>query len=249
MIAVLLALALTIQLAGCGFGAVEVSAPEAVPSTYQPDSNALERSVGMLRRLAILPIHLDVSPEDGSQCAEGCDWAAIKHSLTERVATFLRDERGYEVVVVGSGGQVTPNLRLDGADLDTVVARLVAFAEARPARSPPPDAVAIVREIGAGEKVDGVVVLHGSAQAMTYADWALMYATFTLSAPISAIRTGISLEADVFEVARGQLVWASRHRVMAGFATLPDEVRLISALLDPIEPALPAAFTREPPRP
>jgi len=36
---------------------------------------------------------------------------------------------------------------------------------------------------------------------------------------------------------------------MAGFATLPDEVRLISALLDPIEPALPAAFTREPPRP
>jgi hypothetical protein len=59
--------------------------------------------------------------------------------------------------------------------------------------------------------------------------------------PVEMARLGTKLEADIFEVSTGRLVWTSVFSAR-GKPSVPPAV--VAALFDPIEPALPAVLTR-----
>jgi hypothetical protein len=57
-------------------------------------------------------------------------------------------------------------------------------------------------------------------------------------------REGVVLEADLFEVASGRLVWRGRHGRTTNIALIEPAADMVGPLIDRLEPALPRLFTR-----
>lgn len=243
---VLAAVALLAALGGCVTSThIAVSEKEVAPRTYFPEPTTVERSVGKLRRLVVLPIVLQTSPEDPKLCFDPCDWPGLRRGLANAVVLYLARERGYEVSSVDPDVESPAPIGLEGAALANAAHRLAEFAGSRSAGAPPAEIAALVNSIGVQADIDGVVVLHGSVTVATWLDWAVFSASFTLAAPIF-LRATASLEADIFEVAHGHLVWAGTYFKVLGMGTTPAPDKIITGLFDQIEPALPAVFTRPP---
>lgn len=227
-------------LGSCTSVSVSRDAKEVRPVTYRArDDVRIERSVGKLRRLAVLPVQLDVSPKNPKLCLEKCGWEGLDSAIEMEAIRCLRGKRGYEVVsmdsLAGEGGK------------PFTTEELAKFTQslAHQARESDPDLpsegiISLVKELGGRAELDGIVVIQGESVSLNIIDFIALYATFTLSSPITFLRIGVSLRADVFEVATGRTVWTSsltsggHPNASEGYGTM---------LLDPIEPALPRLFT------
>lgn len=243
----LAAVALLGVLGGCVTSTTTaVSEKDVAPRTYSLEPTTVERSVGKLRRLVVLPIVLQTSPEDPKLCVDPCDWPGLRRGLANSAVHYLAHERGYEVSSVDPDVESPASIGLERAALASAAHRLAEFAGSRRAGAPPAEIVALVNGIGVQADVDGVVVLHGSVTVATWLDWAVTYGSFGMAAPIF-LRATASLEADIFEVAHGHLVWAGTYLKVLGMGMAPAPGQIITDLFDPIEPALPAVFTRPPP--
>jgi hypothetical protein len=242
----LVAAALLAALGGCVTSTnIAVSEKEVAPRTYLPEPTTIERSVGMLRRLVVLPIVLQASPEDPKLCVDPCDWPGFRRGLATSAVLYLARERGYEVSSVDPDVESHASIGLEPPALAEAARRLADFARGRPAGSPSAELAALVKSIGVQADVDGVVVLHGSVTVVTWLDWAVIYGSFGMAAPI-VLRATASFEADVFEAAPGRLVWAGTYSKVLGVGMAPAPAEIVTDLFDPIEPALPAIFTRPP---
>jgi hypothetical protein len=216
--------------AACAGDGVDRAARDVRPLSHRPLASGLERSVGLLRRLVLLPVRLDFSPQDPGWCMDPCDAEALRAGIAESVRHELGDRRGYELAPLEPSGA-----------LDADVAALASFAAERPDAAPPSALAARVRELASAAHADGVVIVHGRATTLTWLDGAAWLATFSLAIPVSMARIGTRLEADVFEAASGRLVWASRIRSWGAPGT--ERTPLARSLFDPIEPALPAVLS------
>jgi len=242
----LVAVALLAALGGCATSThIAVSEKEVEPRTYSPEPTTVERSVGMLRRLVVLPIVLQTSPEDPKLCVDPCDWPGLQRGLANSVVLYLARERGYEVSSVDPAVESRVTIGLERATLANAARKLADFARSRSAGAPPAEIAGLVNSIGVHVDADGVVVLHGSVTVATWLDWAVTYGSFAMAAPIF-LRATASLEADIFEVAHGHLVWAGTYFKVLGMGMAPAPDQIIADLFDQIEPALPAVFTRPP---
>jgi hypothetical protein len=230
-------------LVGCASTNVVVSSPTVTAITHRPEDQSLQRSVGLLRRLAILPLQLDVTPQNPERCALPCNWGAWRSGLVYNSVDYLSTRRGYEVVTLD------PHVAVDLTDgeLQERVSRLATFASRRSTDPPPEELADMVRDLGTRAGVDGIVILHGNTTTLTrmevVAAFPLALSGYGLLAaiPVEMARLGTKLEADIFEVATGRLVWASVFSAH-GKPSVPSAA--VAALFDPIEPALPAVLTR-----
>jgi hypothetical protein len=93
--------------------------------------------------------------------------------------------------------------------------------------------------------VDGVLVLRGRQVYLTWLDGLSWFVTLTFSIPFSMARAGPRAEAEIWETARGRLVWLSRVR--GGADTTGAE--LADALFEPLELAWPRVLMRPASRP
>ena len=237
-----LCLAWIVLAMGCGHTRVPVALEDVEPRTYQPGLHALERGVGELRRLAILPLMLEVSPENEKYCFEGCDWDALRTGIARNIPLFL-ESRGYQVVeLLTQSDRVEGN---DGVAEEELRNASAKFAEAaiRSERDGGTELVELAQNLGVNAGVDGLVVVWGSASDMTKFDVGSWYATFSLSLPYTVLRTGVSLQCAVYEVRRGRLVWMVSHRSPSPMGNHKPFHTIVRGLLDPIEPALPAVMT------
>jgi hypothetical protein len=213
----------------------------AIPVTYTVLEGArIERSVGRLRRLAVLPVQLQVMPKNPKWCLEKCGWEGLDSSIEIEAITCLRDKRGYEVISLDS---LTSEGAADYFTPEKVSEIAKTFADNARESDPdrPPEEVAIlVKELGSRVGLDGILVIQGTATSLSLADWAAAYASFSLSLPLSFLRIGVSLRADVFEAATGRNVWTSR--LSSGWEPhATDHYGMV--LIDPIEPAIPRVLT------
>ena len=228
------ALALVAALCACAQAHVRIGERVLEPSTYRPIPSRLERSVGLLRRLALPPLQLETSPVDPRYCLDACDSAGFGADLTSEAQRVLTDWRGYEVVRVDP----VPESRLRPDDL-------ASWARSASGDDPPEPLRALVQRIGGSARCDGVIVLQTELVYLTWLDAAAWYATLTFAIPISMARIGTRLEADVFDARTGRRVWSSHLRAGGSPDTqLSHADDLVDALLDPLELALPRVLTR-----
>jgi hypothetical protein len=234
-------------LVGCATTNVVVSSPTVTAITHRPEDQSLQRSVGLLRRLAILPLQLDFTPQNPERCALPCNWEGWRRGLANNVMDYLSTGRGYEVVTLDPLAPSHVTVDLTDGELQERVSRLATFASRRSTDPPPEELAVMVRDLGTRAGVDGIVILHGSTTTLT---WMEVAAAFPLALsgygllaaiPVEMARLGTKLEADIFEVATGRLVWTS---VFSAYSKPSVPSAAVAALFDPIEPALPAVLTR-----
>jgi hypothetical protein len=242
---------------GCASTNVIVSSPTVTPITHRPDDGSVQRSVGLLRRLAVLPLQLDVTPQNPKRCAGPCDWEELRSGLAHNVVDYLATWRGYEVVTLDPLVPSRLAVDLTVGELEERVGRLTTFADQRSSDPPSEELAEMVRDLGTRTGVDGIVILHGKTTTLS---WMEVAAAFPLALsgygllaaiPVEMARLGTRLEADIFEVATGRLVWTSVFSAgvdplssKPGRPTAFDANAIVTKLFDPIEPALPAALTR-----
>src|SRR5262247_584007 len=87
-------------LIGCASTNVVISWPTVTAITHRPEDGSVQRSVGLLRRLAILPLQLDVTPQNPELCALPCNWEPWRRGLVDNSVDYLSTRRGYEVVTL-----------------------------------------------------------------------------------------------------------------------------------------------------
>jgi hypothetical protein len=232
------------SLVGCASGDVVFSRKDIAPRTYAPESASIERSVGLLRRLLVLPIVLQVSPEDPKLCVDPCNWDALRRDLANGAHRYLADQRGYVVLSVDPRVFSPAGIGVAPEELEAAARKLATFAKTRQTGAPPVEIATLVQELGKRADVDGVVVVQGSVTVINWIDWAAAYATFGMSMP-TMLRAQAVVEGDVFEVKHGYLAWVGSYHAFAG-GQPPAITPIVNGLFDRIEPALPAVFARPP---
>lgn len=234
-------LSLCLLVLGCASAKISRSSKEVMPVSYELlESARIVRSVGKLRRLAALPVQLGVSPENPKGCLGACGWVGLDRLIEEEAILFLRDKRGYEVVALqdaAAGG----NAGFSPEELSQYARMLATNAREGTPDQPPDEVVTLVRRVGERTGVDGLLVIQGKATDMGLAEWGLAYASFSLTLPLSLMRMGVSLRADVFEAKTGRNVWTSTLS-SGGVPNASEHYAML--LLGPIEPAVPRVLTK-----
>lgn len=239
---------LGMTLIGCASTSVVVSSPTVTPITHRPEDQSVQRSVGLLRRLAVLPARIDFTPQDPKRCLDPCDWEQLRRGLVPNIVDYLSTSRGYEVVKIDPSASSNVAVDLTADDLQQRVARLAAFAKERSSEPPAEELAQIIRDLSMRAGVDGIVIVHGSATVLSWWDAAIILPLaasgygFLAAIPVEVARLGTKLEADIFETATGRLVWTAVFT--SGRANPPPASAIVTKLFDPIEPALPLVLTR-----
>lgn len=220
------------------------------PSSHVPTPDAPRRSVGLLRRLVVLPVALEFTPKDPRECFERCDPQGLLRALANAVPRGLQRHRGYEVVSMDPNFEsdpatatIEPTPALPAGQVGTWRDTLLRRAQADSDDPPPTELRHAVQALAALTRADGIVLLHGTMVYDTKTDWLLGYLTFSLSLGLMFARWGLRLQADIFEAASGSLVWRGRYAEKSGIVAADGADPIVTALFDGLEPALPRLFT------
>lgn len=215
------------------------------PSSYQHSRAQVERSVGKLRRLAVLQIHQQAPSECHAGSAGEARFTAVPDEVLDQQ---LRHDKGYEVIV--------PDLL---AVAQTTSFRSEAFlAEATQwqvsdeTAKVGPTTRQLLDHLRQRERADGLLVLR-VASTCENADrrlrGLLSVMTLGLHAKWPEPRT-LELFSDctawIYESAKARLVW--QHRITQCDPTLPSRGLMkrteLRELLAPLETAVPRILTR-----
>jgi hypothetical protein len=239
--------AAALLLAGCG-GRVWQAPEPMTPVSYQHIDQRVDRSVGRLRRLALPPVHVDVTLPlfDGAfsktrSAAAGAAVARIWGSETARVL----EVKGYEVVQLDLYEDMA-EAKL-GVSWEQAVAHLdelATWARTSADGEPPPERVtaaltAVVRRLG----VDGLVIVQGSRRAANVST-VLTILTASATWPLMFAEGRETFRADIFEVATGRIVWrgtAWHHLGTPGGQSVP--LVTPTQVFEMLEPAIPKVLT------
>jgi len=226
---------------GCTTASVSRSVRDTTPVSFTLLKGTLmERSVGKLRRLGVLPVLLDVEPKNPKWCLEKCAWEGLDNVIEKEIVSCLQDRRGYEIIPISAAmNGHAPVFTLK--EVSTLTDRLAAHArEGDPQRSPE-DVTALVKNIGNRAGIDGIMVIQGEAVTLNAFDYAAWFASFSLLIPVSMLRVGLSLRADVYETATGRNVWTGE---LSGRGVPNYAEHYGMKLCDVVEPAIPRILTQ-----
>lgn len=239
----LTAIALGSQLAGC---APWQTQQVVTPSSYQHSRAQVERSVGQLRRLAVLQIQQQ-APRD---CHAGSDGEAHFTAVPEEVLVRqLTQEKGYEVVVPDIAG-LPPSLALNPQAFLSEAVQWHVTDETAPVG---PATRQLLGHLRQSKQVDGLLVLRVSstcANADRKLRGFMSVMTLGLHAKWPDPRTlelYSACTAWIYETAKTRLVW--QHGItqcdpavpLRGGAMRPTAFR---ELLAPLESAVPRILTQ-----
>ena len=202
------------------------------PASYQDYQSDVPRSMGLLRRLVILPpqfvyVHnYKRQPEKEAQCCA---------RMLTQASAFLRDWKGYEIILYYENqtpgrteisqvpGQPDPSLQ-----------PLFEWTKiSKSSSSTPADVKTLVANICRPVGADGLLVLQGYKRPFSTYNFALCMLTASLTWPLLFVEEKEELQAHIFEAATGNLVWSCRQKYC-------NEEQLFSSL----ENAVPAALIK-----
>lgn len=245
-------LSLCIALSGCA--PWQSNAPVTTVS-YQSSREQIPRTVGKLRRMAVLQLRL--LPQ---VCEGGADDAFHLVPLDKGARELLSQRKGYELIETD-----LPQLSVGPGD--STNAALVADLQASmdPARPPGPSLDAWLSRLRKDERVDGLLVLRQEMPCLS-AEPALRaliaVGTFGVSELAGAMGGDFAkpyaefLDVVVFETASSRVIWRNAYgRLEQELVKPPWTIKrprrqdafhawAINYLIEPIEPAVPRLLTR-----
>ncbi|HOC59624.1 MAG TPA: hypothetical protein PKN70_06730 [Smithellaceae bacterium] len=226
---------------GCTSASVSHSVDDTTPVSFTMLKGALmKRSVGKLRRLVVLPVLLDVEPRNPKWCLGKCEWEGLDKAIEEEVVACLQDKRGYEIIALSaSSKEHTPILTSE--EVSMLTDKLVAHAHDDNLQRSPEDIAVLLKAIGNRTGLDGIMLIHGKAVTLNAFDYVAWYATFSLFIPVSILRVGVTLKADIYETSTGRNVWTGE---LTGGGVPNQAEHYGMKLCDVIESAIPRILTQ-----
>ncbi len=209
------------------------------PSSYADYQSNVNRSVGLLRRLLVVPLRytvihiLDRKPKID---------ASLSTLMLEGAIGFLRDWKGYEIIqyskIQDKGGKGAPQAQ---SQPDPELKPIYEWAENSEVDSSPPAEVKnLVSDLSRRFGADGVLVLQGFHKAARPLLVASAILTIGLAMPIALLDAKWEAKAHLYEASSGRIVWRCRLNLLDknGQFTRADVERLLGSL----ENAAPAAL-------
>jgi hypothetical protein len=240
MNAVAALVALMVLALGSGCSAKVTQTREKVtPTSYNDYQSNVKRSVGLLRRLLVLPpqytyIH---------NWKRRPEMEASQSTLMREGATgFLRDWKGYEIIpypeIQDTGGKEAPPAQ---SQPDPGLKTFYEWAENSEVDAPPPAEVKnLVSDLSRRFGADGVLVLQGFQRPPSTWTAVSTILTASLTWPLLFIEMKGKLRANIYEASSGRIVWRSRMGLFD--ASKPIRREEIERLLGSLENAAPAAL-------
>jgi hypothetical protein len=209
------------------------------PSSYNDYQSSVNRSVGLLRRLLVLPAQYTVihiwnrTPEID---------APKSTLMLEGATVFLRDWKGYEIIqypeTQNKGGTEAPPAQ---SQPDPGLKLLYEWTENSEVDSPPPAEVKnLVSDLSRRFGADGVLVLQGFHKAANPLLITSAILTVGLAMPIALMDAKWYEKANIYEASSGRIVWRCRLNLLS--KNSPFDRRDVERLLGSLENAAPAAL-------
>ena len=211
---------------------VTESRSQITPSSYEAYQSRVPRSVGLLRRLVILPPHY-VYMHNGKRQPE--KEAPYRARIMTEASAFLRDWKGYDVIpypenqtpgrieipqVMGQADPALPSLFnwLEHYNLNATV---------------PPEVKTLIADLHRRFGADGVLVFRGFRRPFSTWNFATCLLTASLTWPLLFLEEKDELQIYLFESATGDVVWSCRGNsdVERSLASLENAVP--AALIKP----------------
>jgi hypothetical protein len=242
--------------AGCSSSYVWEETREITPITYSAWKEPVDRNVGRLIRVGLLPITFDFELQS-TLFAGVSDRQAIENRFIEGLSVWtkniLEERKGYEVVALDTMIETlsrAPDVNEPDVH-ETAIARhmdvLAAWAKDSADGAEPRDRViSSVTALGGLLESDALLLISGWGRTQSDELIALVVLTASLAWPLLLAEEKVSLQADIYEVATGRIVWRSRVFDKEPIGEPEHDLHfllLIQQLLDPLEPALPRVFT------
>lgn len=219
------------------------------PASYQSARDRIERTVGKLRRLAVL----QVVQEANSNCGEGLSERAALAPVTEAVRSLLAESKGYELADAGLPAGAT-----EPADPATapLVKELLQLGAGPADAACGPLTCALLARLRQEQRVDGLLVLHTRYTCPNaLPGFRPLIAIFSLglseALPEAQLRDLVPLHAAfVFDTGSGHVLWRHGVGLTAQILAPQEAARLhggflgVEAVLEGIEPAVPKILVR-----
>ena len=226
----------TLPVAACTTSTAWEQAADVTPMSYAIPEQTLNRHIGKLRRIAVIPGTFEYVA-DGKARANARD--AMKHSILDNGINFLTKERGYEAQLLDDMEKASASREATSQPRSPECLRnLLTWAKSSGNGSEPTAKVtACVSKIGRPLGVDGLMVIHASVvHDKKWRLW-LTVLTASLAWPTLMSQFKVDASADLFEIATGRIVWRTKFNKSAAEALGMNNVA--DFLLTPIEHALP----------
>lgn len=232
--------------------------------SQQSPETTLERSVGKLRRLVVLPIKYEAivgsfnksiaffsnhTPDEYER--------VIKKALLSETITLLNDWKGYEVISLDVYDSIVQEkLRISSEKLQKNLLTLADWAKKSSIKAEPPEEIAnLVTEIGQVLNVDGLVIIQGFEKPANLTG-ALTILTASLAWPLIFLEADNELRADIYEVSSGRIVWSQATEIYEtignldyGFSNpqhgIRSSKRAVHRLFKPLENTIPKVLMEE----
>ena len=178
--------------------------------TYEPP-----RSGSGLRKIAILPVVIDVSPEDPADCMDPCSPERDRAEIALATDSYLRSQLGYETVCFDFACRRIPDNPFSDQQLEDWSKELVAWSSGHAdATQLPTKLVDAASVIGHAFNAGGIVLLYGDIRYVQDADLAHWMATLTFSMYYNLTRgnTG-KIHAEIYSAEDGRKLWASKSTI------------------------------------
>lgn len=200
------------------------------PTTYTLPDYRRDRSVGNLRRLALLPLHYKIR--------RGSETLALGYveGVTHSIAAYLKEEKGYEIVVVAGERNAWREDIVKHPEFGTsarLAERWSAAGEDGPDQK-------LVTETGRALEVDGVITAwveyDPGRSELRQTGWAVAN-IFLLNAPLFYEMAHDRFRISIRETASGRVVWRGKVSEL-------NQPPQVTKVLENLENALPAQLTR-----
>jgi hypothetical protein len=214
------------------------------PLSYDLPAHRSERSVGNLRRLAIVPIRVKPigiwgTPRTGTSA----EVAAFASGFAASSAAYLSTEKGYDVVVVADESGIWIPEIFKQPEHGSMVELRSAWESAGTAA----DIENVTMRLGRALGVDGLLVMSIELPEKPGDDPATiglgLLNLFLADIPLFYYLSHTAAEAIILETASGKAVWrmgisGGRYRLEGGWPIFPSE------FFEDLENAIPARLTR-----
>jgi hypothetical protein len=207
---------ISVILAGCGNNTdVVIEEPQTEVMQLVTASNGAGSAVSRLRQILLLPVVLDINPEDPKACMDVCNPLRDRAEIALGTSKHLELPLGYDVTCLDFSCRRIAGNPYSNELLSGWAAEIANWANQNPtARQLPEHLIEIVGQIQSTFGVDGLAVVHGDVRYVKDADMLHWLATLTVSMYYNLLRGNTAqLHADIFATDTGHRLWSAKTTV------------------------------------
>lgn len=219
--------ALSLMLFACTYH----SGPErpVTPTSYSRPTHRNPNSIGILRRMAIMPI--DIEPLTGPHNMEA-DWIKTATSCEQECAAHLKQAKGYDIVLARDSKSGWQEM-LCVEDGYCSISEIYQAWRSGPQKD---STLSMIQKIGHAMNVDGLIVMRIKEKRLWNAFDGILN-IFLMNIPLVYQLRTPNIGAWIYETASGRMIWRMEQSTFGD--RQPSYPDILCGLFDEMENAVP----------